>query len=168
MLHHMMMVMALWQGGTTSDRQSAPLIDAIDACRTISEDQSRLACFDRTSAALIEAKSRKEIVVLDSEDVREARRSVFGFSLPNIRLFGSKERDAAAEVREIDSTVAAVRDLPGSFLRLSLADKSVWQTTESAMTLSIRAGDAIRIEAGMLGSYKATVNKRVIKVRRIA
>lgn len=150
-----------------ADRRSTPLVSAVADCRTIGDPAARLACFDQSIAALLQARDAKQIVVLDQADVREARRSVFGFSLPNIRLFGSKEKDAGSQVSQIESTIARKQTVAGNYLRVALADKTIWQTTESAMTLSPRIGDPISIEAGMLGSYIAKIGRRSIRVKRV-
>lgn len=64
-------------------------------CAAIKADAERLACYDRTVAALGKAEEAKEIVVTDREQMREARRSLFGFRLPSLRIFGSGMRKSA-------------------------------------------------------------------------
>ena len=83
-----------------------PVYDAVVACEAITEAQSRLACFDRSVAALSAAIRDKQVVVLDGATVREARRGIFGLSLPRLKLFDSDDDEA---VTEIDSTITGVR-----------------------------------------------------------
>lgn len=145
------------------------LADRLVECRTIADGTQRLACFDRTSTALASARDAGDLVVLDREGMRKAKRAVFGFSLPRIRLFGDgQEARAEPEVKEIDSTLASVGSAGYGLHRLTLADDTQWQTTEARTGFLPRSGQPIRIEAGLLGSYNATIGgKRSVKVKRV-
>jgi hypothetical protein len=101
------------------------------------------------------------------EEVRQAKRSLFGFSLPRIRLFGGDESNEP-EVREIESTLASVQSAGGNRWALTLADNSRWQTTDASSTFFPRNGQDVKIEAGILGSYSAKIGSgRAVKVKRI-
>jgi len=136
-------------------------LDAVAACAQIIADAERLACFDRAARSLAAARAAKDIVVLDRDEVRRTKRSLFGFSLPSIRVFGGDE------VNEVVGLVADVRTLPGGLLRFAVADNGVWETTEQAVR-GPRDGDEVTIRAGSLGSYVATVpRRRAVRVRRL-
>ena len=53
-------------------------------CRTVTENVARLACYDAQVAKLDEAESRNELVVVDKEQVRKARKGLFGLTLPDL------------------------------------------------------------------------------------
>lgn len=149
-----------------SEVLSSEVADGIAACRTIVDGSARLACFDTTTKRFVEARQAKQIVILDRADVRKAKRGLFGFSLPRIRLFGGTDEDEP-EVREIESTVAGVRPVAGDRWVMSLADDTVWQTTDG-VSLIPRAGMPIKVEAGILGSYNARIGSyRSVKVKRV-
>jgi hypothetical protein len=149
-----------------STADPARVVDELLACRSIAESGARLACMDRTAAAIADARDKKQIVVLDRDDVREAKRSVFGFSLPKIKLFG--KGDDEPEVTEINGKVANVRDAGNGRLMIRLAEGTNWQTTETSLGFSPKPGDTIRIQAGILGSYKASIGKgRAVKIKRV-
>jgi hypothetical protein len=152
-----------------AEERASAIADALVECRAITDNTGRLACFDRTSAALATARDAGDLVVLDREGMRKAKRAVFGFSLPKIRLFGDgREGRAEPEVKEIDSTLASVGSAGYGLYRLTLADDTQWQTTEARTGFMPRSGVPIRIEAGLLGSYSATIDgKRSIKVKRV-
>jgi len=76
------------------------------ACRGLTDSAQRLACFDRESAAMDQAITAKNLVVVDREQANAARRSLFGFSLPS---FGGLLGGDEDEVKQIDSTVASAR-----------------------------------------------------------
>jgi hypothetical protein len=119
-----------------------------------------------SGAAIAGAREQRQIVVLDREGVRQAKRSVFGFSLPRIKLFGGG--DDEPEVSEITDDIASARDIGHGKWLLRLKDGTVWQTTEAQLGFDAKAGEQIRIQSGALGSYRASVNKgRVVRVKRV-
>jgi hypothetical protein len=143
-------------------------VDAIVGCRDIADTAARLACFDQRVAALAEAKQRKDIVVMDREGVRAAKRGLFGFSLPRIKLFGDGDGDSETDVKQIDSVVTTARAGAGGLTTIALKDGTFWQTTEARMGFSPRSGDEITITAGALGSYMAKIKGgRSSKVKRV-
>lgn len=148
------------------DVDGKALFDALVACRAISGDAERLACFDRTAGSLAAAREQNQVVVVDREGMRQAKRAVFGFSLPKIKLFGND--NAEPELKAIDSTLAGVRGYGAGLYVLSLEDGTGWQTLESQIGMFPKKGDAVHIEAGILGSYKAKIGgRRSVKVKRI-
>ncbi len=165
-----MVAVLLTTPATAQDRtgqSSSALTDGLLSCRQIAEPTERLACFDRAAGTFADAREKREIVVLDRADVRRAKRSLFGFSLPRIRLFGGSEADEP-EVREIESTLTSARSAGGNRWDLGLADESRWQTTDARSTFFPRVGEPVKIEAGILGSYSAKIgNSRSVKVKRI-
>ncbi|WP_347302772.1 hypothetical protein V5740_12320 [Croceibacterium sp. TMG7-5b_MA50] len=143
------------------------LSQRLAACRAITDDTARLACFDAAAAALAGAEAAGEVRLVDRATVQEARRAVFGFSLPRINLLGDDE-DEGARVREISGTLAEVRPFSRGLHLLVLADGSRWQTTEERTNFFPRSGDTITIAAGALGSYVARIDDgRSIRVKRI-
>jgi len=145
-------------------------INSIQLCRKIASDADRVACYDRAADALSEAQRRKDIVVMDRTQVQKAKRSLFGFSLPSIRLFddndgGGKGGDGA--LRQVTGTVQSATSLSGGLLRFTLDDDGVWESTEQA-TVPPRRGDVVTIKGGSLGSYIATApGRRSVRVRRV-
>ncbi len=147
--------------------QSSVIADQLLNCRSIADNNVRLACFDTNAATFAKAREAKQIVVLDRADVRKAKRSLFGFSLPSIRLFGGDESNEPT-VREIESTLASARQSSGARWQLTLADNTVWETTNAPATYFPGKGQPVKIEAGILGSYTARIGSgRTVKVIRV-
>ncbi|OYY91205.1 MAG: hypothetical protein B7Y45_04240 [Sphingomonas sp. 28-66-16] len=147
------------------------LVSALAACRTVAADQ-RLACYEQASAALIAARDQRQIRIVDRETVQRAKRSLFGFSLPHLNLFGSGKDDPRAEsetdVKEITGTIVNVQPASYGLWVFSLAEDGVWQSTSSSLTFEPRKGDKITIKAGMLGHYTAKIgNDRAVDVKRL-
>lgn len=152
-------------GGT---QKQGDAVDAVVACRDIADTAARLACFDQHVKALAEAKQRKDIVVMDREGVRAAKRGLFGFSLPKIKLFGDGDGDSDTDIKQIDSVVTTARAGAGGMTTFALKDGTLWQTTEARMGFNPRSGDELTITAGSLGSYMAKIKGgRSSKVKRV-
>ena len=147
------------------------LVSAIAACRTVPADQ-RLACYERTTGPLIAARDARQIRVVDRETVQRAKRSLFGFSLPHLNLFGTGKEDPRADsdtdVREITSTVTSARQAAYGLWAFGLAEGGEWQSTAESPTFDPRKGDTVTIKAGMLGRYTAKIGKgRAVDVKRL-
>lgn len=146
---------------------SSALIEAVEACRKIVDDPARLACFDRTAAAMADARARRDFLVTDRTQVRKTRRSLFGFAMPSFRLFGGDDKDDAEEdIKQIDSKVASIASSGYDQYSITLEDGSVWQTTERAQTFSPRQGDKIIIWRGPFG-FTAKSGYGRVPIRRI-
>ncbi|WP_210358767.1 hypothetical protein [Sphingomonas beigongshangi] len=141
------------------------LLQILASCRAIADNNERLACYDRVSKAVEEARQRKDIVVLDREQVQKTKRSLFGFSLPSIKLFGDGKDDDS--LKQLVGTMRASAAQPGGLIRFTLDDGGVWETTEQSMN-RLREGDVVTIKPGSLGSYIATApGRRAVRVRRL-
>ncbi|WP_343518547.1 hypothetical protein [Sphingomonas sp.] len=141
--------------------------DAVAGCRNITDSAERLACFDRAAAEFVAARERKDLVVLDRSDVQKTRRSLFGFALPRIKLFGGGDEAEREQVREIDSKVVSAAQVAPDRWSVTLDDKTQWVTLEGARGFPPRAGESVNIKRGALGSYLAMFDKRrSIRVRR--
>ena len=138
------------------------VISRITACRAITDPAERLACFDREVGALEAAAAAREIAVVDREQVRRTRRSLFGLRLPDLGIFSddSDEGDDGAAVREINSTIRSSYTGADQRKHYVLEDNSVWVQTDGRVQRP-DAGDPIRIRRGPLGSYIANIGERV-------
>lgn len=162
-----------------AQRGASRVIEDVTRCRGIADPTARLACFDQAAASLANASENREIVVLDREEVRRTRRSLFGFSLPRLPFFGGGREDGdeqggarqtadADEVSEIESTIASVATAGYGKWTLGLADGSTWQTTELNRSIEPHRGDTIHIERAAFGSYRASIGgSRLVRIRRV-
>lgn len=135
------------------------------ACRSITDSTQRLACYDRASGAVAQALGSKDLVVIDKKIATEARRSLFGFSVPSFAgLLGG------GDLNEIQSTVEGAIENGYAGWTIRLADGSVWaQTDDAPVALGPRKGDKVTVKRGTLGSYYLKLgNQPGIKVRRVS
>ncbi|KUR72240.1 hypothetical protein AQZ52_02860 [Novosphingobium fuchskuhlense] len=144
-----------------------PVFEAVVNCRTLTSDSERLACYDRSVAALAAARDKADIVVADRATIRETKKGLFGFTLPKLKLFGAAENDGD-DVKEIESTITAVRRTADGLAIFTLADGARWKQTDGGATFA-KPGIGIRIKRGTLGSYLASIDKGAfIRVVRLA
>lgn len=152
-----------------SEKRPAALRQLID-CQGIREAAARLACYDAKVAALDIAEKKQDLVVLDRAQVRETRRSLFGFPLPKLGIFGDRtEKEIEAEdVSEIESAVRTARSLANGNWSISLVlGSGVWETT-TELAVSPKYGDKVRIKKAALGSYLGSVGaNRGVRFRRV-
>jgi hypothetical protein len=165
------LVVVCWSGAVAAkdkDEVAPPAIyQAVVDCRAIADGAQRLACFDRTVGSMASAKEQKELVVMDRAAVREARRGLFGFSMPKLRIFGGDDEDEAEQVKEIETTITGMRSAPDGFPIFTMADGAKWKQTDGRI-LYPKVGAPIRIKRGALGSYVAQIDKRAaIRVMRL-
>ncbi len=166
------MVLVTTAGAATAadnDGAGDRILQSLTRCRAVADNAERLACFDKASGALEQAVKAKEVRIVDQEDIRKTRRSLFGFTVPRIGLFGDRDgEEERPEFTEINTTVASSRALANgrAEIRLTGEENAVWQTTE-AMAFPPKAGDAIRIRKGTLGNYFISVGGRSVRGMRV-
>lgn len=161
-------VLAAFPANAEDEPRERPeaLVRVLD-CRAVAESSARLACYDREVAAMEKAEEARELVVVDRQQLRETRRSLFGLGLPRINIFGGRDEPDEIEDR-IETTIRAARADPyGKYIFL-LEDGAVWRQTDQRM-LNIRPkpGHPIEIRRAAMGSYVANVNgQSAIRVTR--
>jgi hypothetical protein len=134
-------------------------------CRAVAAAEERLACFDRETAAMGQALASNDLVVVDKEQARATKRSVFGFSVPNFGgIFGGRDD----EISEIESTIRSTSRNAERGWVITLADGSVWSQTDDWPGLDPRPGRKVVVKRGALGSYRLMIpGQNGIKVKRI-
>ena len=139
-------------------------VDRLLACRTQTDPGARLACFDRTSAAASDALARKDVVVINRQAIKRTRTTLFGLSLPRLDILGTDDKD---ELKQIESVVAAAREVPDGYIFI-LKDGSQWaQTDGQPIALPPEAGDKVIVKKAALGSFMLKLGSQPgVRVRR--
>ncbi len=159
-------------GARAQTGSSERVLRSFTDCRAIAAPDARLACFDKAAGALEAAVKAKDVTIVDRQDVRKARRSLFGFTLPKIDLFGgsgpTRPDEKEDAFTELNTTVASARPAANGRVEIRLADESnaVWQTTDP-MNFPPKPGDKIRIRQGTLGNYFLAVGGRSYRGMRL-
>lgn len=156
---------------TMQPQSDAQGLRALAACRGISDTQERLVCYDREALAVERAIASGDLVALDREEVSKTRRSLFGFSLPAIRLFsdrGDRPEVDRETVDNLSTTVKSARQLPRGRWSIELDEGGSWtQIDDRKLAIHPRPGQKIEIRRAALGSYLANINGQIaIRVRR--
>ena len=147
---------------------STPVAQVME-CRKLVDPDARLRCYDGTVDSLGKALSGGSLVVVDREDIRRTRRSLFGFTLPRLPFFkGDNSQDDTPE--EIIAKIASVKALPNDMWAIVLDGGAEWHTVqEGSMQSAPKAGQKITVRSGALGSYRVSVagrpGLRAIRVR---
>jgi len=141
----------------TMPKTSTPKIfEDVVQCRAIQDAAARLACYDRGVAALETAQKSNELYVADKQAMREARRGLFGFSVPKLKIFGD---DDLGEMDELETTIAAVSSGSRGYI-FTLPDGARWAQTDKKYMDRPKVGAKIKIEKAVLGSYMASINNK--------
>lgn len=141
-----------------STAQTPKIFTDVLQCRSITDAQARLACFDNTVGTLATAQQNKDLYVADKQAVQEARRGLFGFSLPKVKLFG--DNDMAEDVKSIETTIKSVSQGQKGYI-FTLEDGARWAQMDGAYMDKPKPGSKIRIRRAALGSYMASIEGRV-------
>ena len=137
-------------------------------CRSIPDAAARLACYDAQVGKLEQAAASGDVVVADRASVREAKKGLFGFTLPSLGLFGGGDDDKD-DIKAIEGTIAMARTYGYGAWRITLADGSVWEQTDTEqLVFDPVKGNPVKISKGALGVYRMNIDgQRAIKVRRV-
>lgn len=148
----------------------ASLIDGIAACLDIGDAAQRLACSDAAARKLVDAVRRKDVVIVDREEVKSTRRSLFGFQLPRIGLFGRDGPDKPEdEITQLEAKVTRVVDLGYGKYGLTVEGGARWNTTEAwSGGRPPEVGAMLTIKRAALGSYMVrTATSRGVRAIRV-
>jgi len=135
----------------------------LDACHAMADVAQRASCYDLEYARLQAAVDKGDVVITDREGIRQARQSLFGFSLPGLAIFGNGTTTAdkgkkahvdSGELQELNATIrSAYTDQDGRWV-VTLDNGATWhQMDDSPLGRRPRAGDTVLIRRGVLGSF---------------
>lgn len=130
-------------------------------------DAERLACYDAAASALDAAEAKGDIVVMDREQTRAARRQAFGFNLPSLSVF---ERGEAPEaVDRVAATVKTAYQQGDGKWVVELDGGAVWAQTDNEPVLRTpRAGSKAEIRKAAMGSFFLNLDgQRAVRARRV-
>jgi hypothetical protein len=148
------------------------LVKAVENCQSIKDNVARLACYDQAAGALVSATKQGDVAIVDRNQVKQVRRSLFGFSLPRIPFLSgsnSKLRAADEEPKRLESTLGSFHPIANGFFQFTLTEpQSTWESTEGSSVFDAKAGSKVTIERGALGSYYAEIaGQQWVHVRRV-
>ena len=142
------------------------LFEEVVSCRAIQDSAARLKCYDTQVSLLDEAQRSEEIILTDRAAIKEARKGLFGFNIPKIKIFGS---DDANEVKEIEAVIASASFGGSGRWTIELEDGARWQQIETeSVNRDPKPGMKAKIRKAALGSYFVNIaGQPAIRMRRI-
>lgn len=142
-------------------------------CRAIADATQRLACYDEQVSALDAAEAKQDVVVVDRGQIKKARRSLFGLTLPTLSIFGNRDGEEKQEegdgFTEIEATIERASFNAGiNRWIIILDDGARWvQSDTRDIPRSPKPGMKIKIRKAAMGSYLANIDGQIaIRVRR--
>lgn len=145
----------------TEKKQAAAFRDLVE-CRTITDNAARLACFDRSAAALDTAERNGDLVVADKAQIREAKKAVFGYGGIRIPFLSGDDADMP---EQIEATITGLRDLGYNRWEITLDNGMRWRQTDD-MEIFPKVGTQVTIKTAAMGSYLMKIKSRAIRVMR--
>lgn len=148
--------------------QLPPAFKQVVDCRSIADQAQRLACYDARVAELEAAASRNEVVIVDRNQIRKTKRTLFGLPLPNLAIFGDSDGDADGVTR-LETTIRSVRETGDGKWLITLEEGGTWMQTDSReLIVDPEPGAKITVRRAALGSYLANVaGQPAIRVKRL-
>ena len=138
-----------------SAQDDAPdYLGSLAECRRIEEPTQRLACYDREVAAVVAASDEGEVRLVEREDVRETRRKLFGFAVPD-KLFGNDDE----QLDTLETTITRVQPYGREGYLITTDEGSVWRITNPPLRFARpKAGQSVEFKTAALGSFFVRVN----------
>lgn len=154
----------------SSQPQSQPpaMMRDLTACRAVTADAERLACFDKAAATIDQAATRGEVIMIDREQAQVAKRQAFGLSLPKLPSLFSGDA-ATATVDAVTGVIASARQDASGAWTVRLEDGQVWSQIDSGANFrDPKPGMPVRIRKASLGSFLMVIDGQGgIRARRL-
>jgi hypothetical protein len=156
-----------WGVPSVASEPPAASLAALLACRALTSASSRLACFDRESAALSAASS--PLVSTTPAAPASAPGAPQHAELSDTA--GATRNTAgtrAADQPNIEAHIIGLSQAAGGRLIFELDNGQVWRQSEPEEDMLAKIGDAATISHGLLGSYWLELRShRGCKVKRV-
>ncbi len=133
------------------------VVDSLLDCRKLVGDAERLACYDKAVAAVAQATASGDLVAIDREQRRKARRQAFGFALPSLAFLERGEK--VEEANHVTATAVDVGRNPLGEWVITLDDGAVWRQIEPVeLGRRPHKGSKVVISKGLLGAFFMTID----------
>lgn len=160
-------------------------IDRLIACADERNDTRRLACYDNAVATVKRASGEASAAVPTATE-RSAVTSVptpapvtpatavdpeseFGVEGSTVARQRRSEQaqQVKDEIKSISAVVTAVSSRPRGELIITLDNGQTWLQKNAERAFSVKLGDKVTIDAGLLGSFRMSNGKRMTQVTRL-
>ena len=135
-------------------------------CQSVVESDARARCYDQAVESLKVAEREGTVVIVERERILEARRALFGFTLPAFpALMGG---GATEQMDEIETTLNRASYVNGGGWTFQLADGSTWRQVDN-FPLQFRPAEGmpVRVRRASMGSFFLKVaNNPAVRAKR--
>jgi hypothetical protein len=144
-----------------------PMVDALARCLPLTDDAARLRCLETSARALVDATSRRDVVVVKRSDIQRTRRSLFGFGGDPAELLGATT--PAERIETLETRLVSAAPIGNDRWTVRLEEGGLWQTNEPwVLGSDPRGGVAAVVRRGALGSFTLKIpGARAVRVRRV-
>jgi hypothetical protein len=161
----MLMAKSSWLGAVAAVLPLSALAGdtqaAIRTCRAESDDEKRLACYDREADRIAAGTPAAPAPAVTPED-RFGRRGALA------REEKDKEKAAARELGELNAVVTEIWTRSDGLMKITLDNGQVWSQNAPDPFFRLKTGDKVKIQPGALGSFLLSgPAKRSTRVTRI-
>jgi hypothetical protein len=147
---------------------SADYIEALKLCRAIGDPGERLACYDAKAGEIVAASDAGDVRIIDREDLRQTRRQLFGFTVPEIEILKGDDQDKEASER-FETTITSARQFSSKGWRFTTAEGAIWEINNAPARLApIKGGEAVEFKKASLGFFFIRINGQMgVKGKRV-
>lgn len=159
-------VTAQAKGKSAAPRQD--FVASLKACREIADPAERLACYDIKTIDIVSAAEAGDVRIIDREDLRQTRRQLFGFTLPDVGLLKDDGQDmGSGELME--TSIVSGRRLGSRNWRFATVEGAVWEISNAPARLApIKGGEKVEFKKAALGYFFIRINGQLgVKGRRV-
>ena len=146
-------------------------MEGLKTCQQIADNDARLACFDKAVGSIVTASDAGEVRVVDEQEVEKTRRSLFGFSLPDIGLFGGGDDSEEGKKQRnlLETTITSVHYAKQDEIFFVTEEGATWRISNAPSRLrKIEAGQPVVFKRASMGSFFIRVNGQLgVKGRRV-
>lgn len=135
-------------------------------CKGKTEAAERLACYDAAVASLDVAEKKGDIVVVDRDQARAARKQAFGFSMPSLAMFERGEKPE--DLDRVTSNVTKAYQGGDRKWVVELEGGAVWAQNDSEiLARAPKAGSKAEIRKASMGYFMNLDGQRAVRARRV-
>ncbi len=153
---------------TTSSAQAqddigtSPVIDKLESCTQIEDNTERLACFDREVGAFVGATNEGEVRVVDSDQITQARKKLYGYSIPDAGIFEAKTEEEKDQNSRLVSTITRVRQVASKEWHFWIEEGNAkWRIkNNSVRARAPKVGQSVEFKPATMGTYWIRIDGR--------
>lgn len=154
------------QDGSTAEA-AGNYLESLKSCQAIETDAERLKCYDTAVGRVVAASEEGEVRLVDREDVKKTRRRLFGFSIPDLGIFGGGDEE---DMDLLQSKVTRIVSTGRKSVTFEIEEGSVWtiSDTPARVMRRLEPGASVEFKKAALGSFFIRVEGLTgVKGRRV-